>query len=112
MKKLIIEIPDHIYEHAKNCSEDSYDEWDAMRAIAKGQEERPHGKWVREGRRYRYLSRCTNCNMVCGRDYDFYPNCGSDNRPRENNSSSMIINGKYSENVEYGTRVEIRKKRR
>lgn len=33
--KLVIEIPDHIYEHAKNVSEDSYDEWDAMRAIAR-----------------------------------------------------------------------------
>lgn len=46
--KLVIEIPDHIYEHAKNCSEDSYDEWDAMRAIAKGfsYEQRPHGAWI------------------------------------------------------------------
>lgn len=46
----------------------------------------------------------------CGSRSDitnFCPNCGSDNRPRENNSSSMIINGKYSENVEYGTRIEI-----
>ncbi len=33
----------------------------------------------------------------------------SDNRPKENNSSSMVINGKYSENVEYGTRIEIGK---
>lgn len=45
--KLIIEIPDHIYEHAKNRSEDSNDEYEAMRAIAKGQEERPHGEWIR-----------------------------------------------------------------
>lgn len=34
--KIVIEIPEHIYEHAKNCSEDSNDEWDAIRAIANG----------------------------------------------------------------------------
>ena len=34
--KIVIEIPDHVYEHAKNMSEDSNDEYDAMRAIAKG----------------------------------------------------------------------------
>ena len=34
--KIIIEIPDHVYEHAKNMSEDSNDEYKAMRAIAKG----------------------------------------------------------------------------
>ena len=34
--KIVIDIPKHIYEHAKEESEDSYDEWDAMRAIANG----------------------------------------------------------------------------
>ena len=34
--KLVIEIPDHIYDHAKSISEDSNDEYEAMRAIAKG----------------------------------------------------------------------------
>jgi hypothetical protein len=34
--KIVIDIPKHIYEHAKEQSEDSYDEWDAMRAIANG----------------------------------------------------------------------------
>ncbi len=45
--KLIIEIPEHIYEHAKNVSEDSHDEWGAMRAIANGlpYEQRPNEMW-------------------------------------------------------------------
>ncbi len=34
--KIVIDIPEHIYEHAKEQSEDSNDEWDAMRAIANG----------------------------------------------------------------------------
>jgi hypothetical protein len=34
--KIVIDIPKHIYEHAKEQSEDSNDEWDAMRAIANG----------------------------------------------------------------------------
>ena len=34
--KLLIDIPEHIYEHAKEMSEDSRDEGEAMRAIANG----------------------------------------------------------------------------
>jgi rubrerythrin len=34
--KLLIDIPDHIYEHAKEMTEDSRDEGEAMRAIANG----------------------------------------------------------------------------
>ena len=34
--KLLIEIPEHVYEHAKETSEDSIDETAAMRAIANG----------------------------------------------------------------------------
>lgn len=34
--QIIIDIPKYIYEHAKEQSEDSNDEWDAMRAIANG----------------------------------------------------------------------------
>ena len=34
--KLLIDIPEHIYEHAKETTEDSRDEFDAMRAIANG----------------------------------------------------------------------------
>ena len=33
---IVIDIPEHIYEHAKESSEDSRDEFDAMRAIANG----------------------------------------------------------------------------
>lgn len=34
--KILIEIPDHVYEHAKDITEDSIDETTAMRAIANG----------------------------------------------------------------------------
>lgn len=34
--QLIIDIPEHVYEHAKEMTEDSRDEGEAMRAIAKG----------------------------------------------------------------------------
>lgn len=34
--QILINIPEHIYEHAVGRSEDSNDEWDAMRAIANG----------------------------------------------------------------------------
>lgn len=34
--KILIEIPAHVYEHAKETSEDSIDETTAMRAIATG----------------------------------------------------------------------------
>lgn len=34
--KILIEIENDIYEHAKDTSEDSYDEFTAMRAIANG----------------------------------------------------------------------------
>lgn len=70
------------------------------------------GEWIEcEDKRY---CECSNCWVLVTKkeaeDFGDCPNCGSDNRPRENNSSSMIINGKYSENVEYGTRIEIREK--
>lgn len=34
--RILIDIPDHVYEHAVESTEDSRDEWDAMRAIAEG----------------------------------------------------------------------------
>ena len=37
--KLLIDIPEHIYEHAKESTEDSRDEFDAMRAIANGSQQ-------------------------------------------------------------------------
>ena len=36
MIQIVIDIPKHVYEHAIERSEDSNDEWDAMRAIANG----------------------------------------------------------------------------
>ena len=34
--KILIEIPEHVYEHATEMTEDSRDETAAIRAIAKG----------------------------------------------------------------------------
>lgn len=89
-------------------------------------EPRPHGEWKeftvstyrgtdewgepKWGKGKKFI--CKRCGRRTVIRENFCPNCGSDNRRRENNSSSMIINGKYSENVEYGTRIEIRRKRR
>lgn len=72
--------------------------------------ERPRGEWIEKSKFDRLCKNCGQQHIGDKRFANFCPNCGRDNRPRENNSSSMIINGKYSENVEYGTRVEIRKK--
>ena len=48
--KLLIDIPEHIYEHAKESSEDSRDEFDAMRAIANGTQQESSSeipnKWI------------------------------------------------------------------
>ena len=81
--KLVIEIPDHIYEHSKNGSEDSYDEWDAMRAIAKGfpYEERPHGKIVKDEKGYPMCSRCGEKRSF----WNFCPRCGADFREENEN---------------------------
>ena len=41
--KLLIDIPEHVYEHAKEESEDSRDEGEAMRAIANGSQQESCG---------------------------------------------------------------------
>lgn len=41
--KLLIDIPEHIYEHAKETTEDSRDEFEAMRAIANGSQQESCG---------------------------------------------------------------------
>lgn len=91
--KIVIKIPYHVYEHAKNTSEDSNDEWDAMRAIAKGfpYEERPHGEWVKEylqidEHHFRSFAKCKVCGCsfkpysFAVKEFDFCPKCGSDMR--------------------------------
>ena len=50
--KLLIDIPEHIYEHAKEESEDSRDEGEAMRAIANGSPiSKGHGDFIAEKER-------------------------------------------------------------
>lgn len=89
--KIVIEIPDHVYEHAKNISEDSNDEWDAMRAIAKGflYEERPHGEWAHWGSPFAddTIANSIVCSIckaryveIEGEVFNFCPNCGADMR--------------------------------
>lgn len=83
--KIVIDIPEEVIEHAKNKSEDSNDEWDAMRAIENGTPfpepemikymttlneglqttikkalDRPHGEWVesKERKGHFYCSEC------------------------------------------------------
>lgn len=87
--KIVIEIPDHVCEHAKNMSEDSNDEYEAMRAIAEGfpYEERPHGEWIKEGGIF-YQLKCSNCNFELRSPDDksnFCPNCGADMRKEGEN---------------------------
>lgn len=50
---------------------------EAIKVLAS--DERPHGEWVENGH-YTY---CSECGEMCGTLYDFCPNCGSDNRPKE-----------------------------
>jgi len=55
--KLIIDINDEIYRHAQNVSEDSNDEWNAMRAIANGTpipDNATNGEWVDVKKRLPY----------------------------------------------------------
>ena len=50
--KLLIDIPEHIYEHAKEMTEDSIDEGKAMRAIANGSPlPKEHGDIIAEKER-------------------------------------------------------------
>lgn len=80
--KLVIDIPDHVYEHAKSMSEDGNDEYDAMRAIAEGQEERPHGEWtVRHDTMYHF--ECPFCKYLHQYKDNFCPLCGADMREGE-----------------------------
>lgn len=63
--KLLIEIPEHVYEHAIENSEDSRDEFDAMRAIANGTPQQRTGRW--EFVRYDGLMgnwHCSECRTI------------------------------------------------
>ena len=98
--------------HCAVCKHRSSNEqlWIKEHCKLAARDERQHGEWIKKPEISNDYFYCSKCGYAYKHAFNFCPNCGSDNRPRENNSSSMIINGKYSENVEYGTRVEIRKK--
>lgn len=80
--KLVIDIPDHVYEHAKSMSEDGNDEYDAMRAIAKGEKERPHGEWIpckstRTGQVTNIDYKCSKCSHHKDRPVPYCEICGA-----------------------------------
>lgn len=89
--KLIIEIPDHIYEHAKNSTEDGRDERDAIIAIAKGilYEERPRAKIVKDEKGYPMCSRCGEKSSF----WNFCQRCGADFREENKNDSDGRLSG-------------------
>ena len=81
--KLLIDIPEHIYEHAKETTEDSRDEFDAMRAIANGSQQRS-GRWIQkeeEGDAEPFIIwECSECHCVDedGKpSYKYCPQCGA-----------------------------------
>ena len=81
--KLLIDIPEHIYEHAKETTEDSRDEFDAMRAIANGSQPRT-GRWIQkeeEGDAEPFIIwECSECHCVDedGKpSYKYCPQCGA-----------------------------------
>ena len=60
--KLLIDIPEHIYEHAKEGSEDSRDEGEAMRAIANGSPlPKGHGRLIDADALKKYIDDCDCC---------------------------------------------------
>ena len=63
--KLLIDIPEHIYEHAKEGSEDSRDEGEAMRAIANGSPlPKGHGRLIDADALTKYIDDC-DCFVGC-----------------------------------------------
>ena len=70
--KIVIDIPGHIYEHAKEQSEDGNDEWDAMRAIANGTLLPEHkGRLMLIDIDELPFFRCPNNVNKCPSNYDF-----------------------------------------
>ena len=57
--RMEIEIPDRIYEHAKEGSEDSRDESDAIYAIKNGIQLKT-GKWIMQDE----LFKCSECGVL------------------------------------------------
>ena len=56
--KILIEIPDYVYEHAKESTEDSRDEANAIKAIANGTQQRT-GRWIDD----EFGSKCSCCGI-------------------------------------------------
>ena len=86
--KLLIDIPEHIYEHAKEGTEDSRDEGEAMRAIANGSQQRT-GQWLKTRLDDEPDKICDSCGTYCWKcslcrcdasgwgNFKYCPNCGA-----------------------------------
>ena len=75
--KILIDIPEEVYEHAKEHSEDSRDEGWAMRAIEKG---KVRGSWEPNLRFGMYSGEsmyyCDRCRGQSNKKTRFCSNCG------------------------------------
>ena len=85
--KILIDITDDIYEHAKETTEDSRDEFYAMRAIANGTPQKV-GRWIpigydgyADGNPVYEWWECSECGWEHTGDEDtltaYCPNCGA-----------------------------------
>ena len=73
MIRIVIDISKHVYEHAKERTEDSNDEWDAMRAIANGTllSHPKIGRWVL-AQRDKYIDiNCSECGNTRIKEYAY-----------------------------------------
>ena len=98
--KLVIDIPDHVYEHAKSMSEDGTDEYEAMRAISKGEKDRAHGEWIEiedndySGGGYWKCSVCSYRFSFSGfnllNHFGICPNCGASMQANDRQVTSKL----------------------
>ena len=89
--KLVIDIPDHVYEHAKSMSEDGTDEYEAMRAISKGEKDRAHGEWIKTDNRWGVGTwQCTHCESFYEIATKFCPNCGASMQANDRQVTSKL----------------------
>lgn len=81
--KLIIEIPESVYEAYKVWHKNKVATVEqSLIANSKPYEERPQGEWIKWnfktfGAFGDWEYKCSNCEKVYGGEYNFCPNCGA-----------------------------------